>query len=102
MKIVYFFANGDTNQQEIVVIHANGGTLLSTIASPLISSPSGMCLTDKSLLVSCGNHTILKISHMDTNVAVEHYSGKANEPGNEDGVVSSARFHSPHGIASVG
>lgn len=97
-----FIANGDTNEQEIVVIHANGGTLLSAIASPLISFPSGMCLTDKCLFVSCGNHTILKISHIDKNVAVERYSGKASEPGNADGVVSSARFHSPHGIASMG
>ena len=97
-----FIANGDTNEQEIFVIHANGGTLLSTIASPLISSPSGMCLTDKCLFVSCWNHTILKISHIDTDVAVEHYSEKAYEPGNEDGVVSSARFYSPHGIASMG
>ena len=46
--------------------------------------------------------SILKISNIDTDVTVEHYSGKANEPGNEDGVVSSARFHSPHGIANVG
>ena len=76
--------------------------MLSAIASPLISSPSEMCLTDKCLFVSCGNHTILKISHIDTNVAVKHYSGKANEPGNEDGVLSSARFHSPQGIASMG
>ena len=61
-----------------------------------------MCLADKCLFVSCGNHTILKISQIDTNVAVEHFSGKCNEPGNEDSVVSSAKFHSPHGIASMG
>ena len=90
-----FIANGDTNEHEIVVIHANGGTLLSTIASPLISSNSGMCLTDKCLFVSCENHTILKISHIDTNVAVEHYSGKANEPGTRMGLCHLRGFTLP-------
>ncbi|PFX13053.1 hypothetical protein AWC38_SpisGene22905 [Stylophora pistillata] len=96
-----FIANADTNEPGICVAHANRGTLLSTIASPLISTLSGMCLADKCLFVSYGNHTILKISQIDTNVAVEHFSGKCNEPGNEDGVVSSAKFHSPHGISSM-
>lgn len=97
-----FIANADTNEPGICVIHANRGTLLSTITSPVISTTSGMCLADKCLFVSCGNHTILKISKINTNVAVEHFSGKCNEPGNEDSVVSSAKFHSPHGIASMG
>ena len=42
-----FIANGDTNEQNIVVIHANRGTVLCTISSPLICLPSGMCLSDR-------------------------------------------------------
>ena len=33
---------------------------------------------------------------------VELYCGKPNEPGNQDGVVTSAKFHSPHGITNMG
>ena len=36
---------------------------------------------------------------MDVKVRVEHLTGKAYEAGAEDGVVSSERFHSPHGMA---
>lgn len=97
-----FVANGTRNEAGIIVLHANLGTLLYTIASPLISSPSGMCLVNNCLLLSCGNHTIVKVSHVDNNAIVELFSGKVNDPGNEDGVVSSARFYSPHGIANMG
>ncbi|PFX14303.1 hypothetical protein AWC38_SpisGene21552 [Stylophora pistillata] len=69
-----FIANADTNEPGICVIHANRGTLLSTITSPLISTPSGMCLADKCLFVSCGNHTILKISQV---FYIDHYRGAA-------------------------
>ena len=97
-----FVANGTTSEPGIHVLHANRRTLLSTITSPLLPSPSGMCIVDNCLMVTCENHTVVKVSHMDTKVTVEHFTGKANEPGAEDGVVSSARFHSPHGIANMG
>ena len=42
------------------------------------------------------------MSHVDTNAMVELFSGKVKDPGNEDGVVSSARFYLPHGIANIG
>ena len=97
-----FVANGMTSEPGIYVLQANRGTLFSTITSPLLPSPSGMCIVDNCLMVTCENHTIVKVSHMDTKVTVENFTGKANEPGAEDGVVSSARFHSPHSIANMG
>ena len=39
---------------------------------------------------------------MNDNKDVELYCGKPNEPGDQDGIVTSARFHSPHGIANMG
>ena len=33
---------------------------------------------------------------------MELYCGKPNEPGNQDGVVTSAKFHSPYGISNMG
>ena len=39
---------------------------------------------------------------MDIKVRAEHLTGKAYEAGAEDGVVSSAKFHSPHGMANTG
>ena len=38
---------------------------------------------------------------MNDNEDVELYCGKPNEPGSQDGIVTSARFHSPHGIANL-
>ena len=39
---------------------------------------------------------------MNDNEDVELYCGKPNEPESQDGIVTSARFHSPHGIANMG
>ena len=39
---------------------------------------------------------------MNDNEDVELYCGKPNEPGSQDGIVTSARFHSHHGIAKMG
>ena len=39
---------------------------------------------------------------MNDSEDVELYCGKPNEPGNQDGIVTSARFHCPHGIANLG
>jgi len=47
-----FFANGATSELGIYVLHAIRGTLLSTITSPLLPSPSGMCIVDNCLMVS--------------------------------------------------
>lgn len=97
-----FVAKGIRNEAGIMILHANLGTLVSTIVSLLILPPSGMCLVGKFLFASCGNHTIVKVSHVHRSASVEVFSGKEDVPGNEDGFVLSARFCSPHGIAYMG
>ena len=97
-----FVANGHTEQPSILVLHSYRGVLLRRIVSPLFQSSSGLCLVGKCLFVSSSSHCIIKLSIMDGNEDLELYCGKSNEPGNQDGIVTSARFHSPHGIANMG
>lgn len=101
-----FVGNGQSNDYSIVILHAQRGTVLHKIDSPLIVSPSGICLLGTKegnhLFVSCGNHTIVKISQCETSPVVKLYSGKTDDPGSTDGVISTAKFHSPHGIANMG
>ena len=99
-------ANGHAEQPCILVLHNNRGVLLRLIASPLLPSPSGfdsgLCLVDTHLFVSSSSHCIFKLPIMNDNEDVELYCGKPNEPGSQDGIVTSARFHSPHGTANMG
>ena len=95
-------ANGHAERPCILVLHNNRGVLLRRIASPLLPSPSGLCLVDTHLFVSSSSHCIFKLPIMNDNGDVELYCGKPNEPGSQDGIVASARFHSPHGIANMG
>ena len=68
----------------------------------LPTSPSTLCLFETYLIVLSISHCIIKPTLMNDNEDVELCSGKSNEPGNRDGIVTSASFHSPHGIASIG
>ena len=97
-----FVANAHAEQPSILVLHSYRGVLLRHIVSPLFQSPSGLCLVGKCLFVSSSSYCIIKLSIMDGNEDLELYCGKPNEPGNQDGIVTSARFHSPHGIANMG
>ena len=97
-----FVANGHAEQPSILVLHCNRGVLLRRIVCPLLPSPYGLCLVDTHLFVSSSSHCIIKLPIMNGNEDVELYCGKPNEPGNQDGIVTSARFHSPHGIANMG
>ena len=39
---------------------------------------------------------------MNDNEDVELYCGKPSQSGNQDGIITSARFHYPHGIVNLG
>ena len=97
-----FVANGHAEQPCILVLHGNRGVLLRRIISSLLSSPCGLCLVDTHLFVSSSNHCIIKLPISSANEDVKLYCGKPNEPGNQDGVVTSAKFHSPYGITNMG
>ncbi|PFX27318.1 Sentrin-specific protease 1 [Stylophora pistillata] len=68
----------------------------------LLLSPSGLCRVRNELFVSCGNHTIVKLSLSDRRNQMALYCGQGNASGNQDGVVSSARLRSPHCHVNMG
>ena len=59
-------------------------------------------LVGNELFDSCGNHTIVKLSLSDRRNQIALYCGQGNASGNQDGVVSSGRLHSPHGLVNMG
>ena len=72
------------------------------VSNALLPSPSGIFRVGNELFVSCGNHTIVKLSLSERRNQMALFCGQGNASGNQDGVVSSARFHSPHGLVNMG
>ena len=72
------------------------------VSNALLPFPSGICRVGNELFVSCGNHTIVKLSLSDRRNQMALYCGQGNASGNQDVVVSSARLHSPHGLVNMG
>ncbi|XP_028514449.1 uncharacterized protein LOC114574924 [Exaiptasia diaphana] len=98
-----FIANAQVDQPSILVLHGSRGIMLRRIVSDaLLTSPSGICRVGNELFVSCASHTIVKLSLSDRRNEMTLYCGQGNASGNQDGVVSSARLHSPHGLVNMG
>ena len=98
-----YVASNLTSNPNILVIDSRNGTLLSSVASELIISPSGLCFLYGCLYVSnSSNHTIVKVSDIEHVPRYQLVAGSSNESGDMDGVVSSATLHSPHGLETFG
>ena len=98
-----FVANTQVDQPSILVLHGSRGGMLQRIVSDaLLPSPSGICHVGNELFVSCGNHTIVKLSLSDRRNQMVLYCGQGNASGNQDAVVSFERLHSPHGLVNMG
>ena len=94
-----YVARNLTSNPSILVIDSRKGTLLASVASELIVSPSGLCFLNGSFYISnSSNHTIVKVSDIEHVPRYQLVTGSSNESGDKDGVVSSATLHSPHGL----
>ena len=98
-----YVASNLTSNPSILVIDSRKGTLLASVASELIVSPSGLCFLNGSFYISnSSNHTIVKVSDIEHVPRYQLVTGSSNESGDKDGVVSSATLHSPHGLETFG
>ena len=98
-----FVANAQVDQPSILVLHGSRGVMLRRIVSDaLLPSPSRNRRVGNELFVSCSNHTIVKLSLSDTRNQMALHCAEGNASGSQDGVVSSARLHSPHGLVNMG
>ena len=73
-----YIANGHGNQSGIFIVHGSTGRVKRHIVNDLLICPSGICLADTHLFVTCSNHTIVKIATADDAHQVSLYSGHAN------------------------
>ena len=83
------------------------GTIIRIFSHPLLGSPSGLCITGDNLFVTDSKyHCIHEVKVPEKNdapaEAISLFAGKNQVSGAADGIVSSSRFHSPHGISSFG
>ena len=98
-----YVASNLTSNPSILVIDSRKGTLLASVASELIVSPSGLCFLNGSFYISnSSNHTIVKVSDIEHVPRYQLVTGSSNESGDKVGVVSSATLHSPHGLETFG
>ena len=98
-----YVASNLTSNPSILVIGSRKGTLLASVASELIVSPSGLCFLNGSFYISnSSNHTIVKVSDIEYVPRYQLVTGSSNESGDKVGVVSSATLHSPHSLETFG
>ena len=86
LKDQVIFANAEHGKASIIVLNANRGTAVRQITSPSISSPSGLCLSNEKVFVSCSSHIVVKLDLVEDNTVTEVVCVQANKPGNQDGV----------------
>ena len=80
-------------------------TILRRFSHPLLGTPSGLCITGNNLFVTDSKHHCIhevKVPEKNDTPAelISLFAGKNEVSGATDGIVTSSRFHSPHGIAS--